>query len=318
MTPPIPLTADQRTDAALQLVLQRQLDSLLANVPGVRDQVDTEFLHDLRVAVRRARSLLGQVRGVFPARRVEGLRADLGWLGRCTNAARDMDVFLLALDEYTARLPPASRPHLAPFRRFLTTQRVSAYAEAARCFECARYRRMEKRWHSLAHGPLPRKPTARRALSPVGEVARKRVWRAYRRLMKLGSAIGPESPARDLHAVRIAGKKLRYLMESFRSLFPRKALGTLIRSLKTFQDNLGEMQDLQVQQERLRGFGKAMADEDDLPAQAREAMDRLVRELSRREARVRLEFAERFQAFSAPETVGTFRETFRARPGKDR
>ena len=50
----------------------------------------------------------------------------------------------------------------------------------------------------------------------------------------------------------------------------------------------------------------------------RDAMDRLVRELSRREARVRLEFAERFQTFSAPETVGTFRETFRARPGTDR
>lgn len=318
MTPPIPLTADQRADAALQLILQSQLDSLLANARSVHVQDDPKFLHNLRVAVRRARSLLGQVRGVFPARRVEGLRTDLGWLGRCTNSARDMDVFLLALDKYTARLPPASHPHLAPLRRFLTTQRESAYAEAARCFGCARYRRMEKRWHSLAHGPLPRKPSAPRALSPIGEVARKRVWRAYRRLMKLGSAIGPESPARDLHAVRLAGKKLRYLMESFRTLFPRKAMGTLIRSLKTFQDNLGEMQDLHVQQEHLRRFEKAMANEDGLPLEAREALDRLVRELSRREDRVRLKFADRFQAFSAPETVDTFRELFRARRPEDR
>src|SRR5262245_9956070 len=43
------------------------LGMLTANEPGLRADLDTEFLHDFRVAVRRTRSLLRQVRNVFPA-----------------------------------------------------------------------------------------------------------------------------------------------------------------------------------------------------------------------------------------------------------
>ena len=42
------------------------LGILLANEPGLRANLDTEFLHDFRVAVRRTRALLGQIKQVFP------------------------------------------------------------------------------------------------------------------------------------------------------------------------------------------------------------------------------------------------------------
>ncbi len=307
------LAAEQRTDAALQRILHKLLETMLANEQGVRERIDTEFLHDLRVAVRRARSLLGQVRGVFPDRPVAGLRDDLGWLGRSTNAARDMDVYLLAFDDYASRLPAEVRPHLEPFRTFLTAHQARAYGEVAACFDSARFHRLLERWRSLAVRPLPRRPVAKRALRPVGQVARKRIWRAYRTLMRLGGAIHLDSPAADLHEVRIAGKKLRYLMEFFRSLFPPETVGALVRALKTFQDNLGEMQDLHVQQEQLRRFERQMADEGGLAAETRDAMEHLIEGLARRQTEVRLEFADRFDGFSAPETVRAFRQTFRPR-----
>lgn len=307
------LAADQRTDAALQIILQKLLETMLANEPGVRERIDTEFLHDLRVAVRRARSLLGQVRGVFPDRLVAGLRDDLGWLGRSTNAARDMDVYLLALDDYASRLPPEVRPHLGPFRAFLTAHQAQAYREVAACFDSPRFLRLAERWRSLAGRPPPRRPVAKRALRPVDQVARKRVWRAYRALMRLGEAIHLDSPAADLHEVRIAGKKLRYLMEFFRSLFPAETVGALVRALKTFQDNLGEMQDLHVQQEQLGRFERQMAKEGALAPETADAMERLIEGLAQRQTEVRLEFADRFEAFSAPETVRAFRQTFRER-----
>lgn len=309
------LAADQRTDAALQAILRKLLETMLANEKGVREHIDTEFLHDLRVSVRRARSLLGQVRGVFPDRRVAVLRDDLGWLGHATSAARDVDVYLLAFDDYAARLPAGVRPHLEPFRTFLTARQTRAYGELAACLESARFRRLTRRWRLLAGRPLPRRPVAKWALRPVGKVARKRIWRAYRNLMHLGEAIHRDSPPGDLHEVRIAGKKLRYLMEFFRSLFPPEAVDLPVRALKTFQDNLGEMQDLHVQQEQLGRFERQMAKEGTLAPETAAAMGQLIAGLAQRQTKVRLEFAERFDAFSAPETVRAFRQTFRRRNG---
>ena len=44
--------------AAAAAILLRLLDTIDANVGGVLTDTDTEFLHDLRVSVRRSRSAL--------------------------------------------------------------------------------------------------------------------------------------------------------------------------------------------------------------------------------------------------------------------
>ena len=46
-------------------VLRRLLEIIEANLPGTLADVDSEFLHDLRVAVRRTRALQRELRGVF-------------------------------------------------------------------------------------------------------------------------------------------------------------------------------------------------------------------------------------------------------------
>jgi CHAD domain-containing protein len=311
------LSPDLRGDAALQVILRKLLETALANEAGVRGQVDTEFLHDLRVAVRRARSLLGQVPGVFPDRTVSALRDDLGWIGRATNLARDMDVYLLAFDGYGARLPEPIRPHLEPFRAFLLEHQTLAYRELGDLLDSGRFHRLVERWRALALRDLPRRPAAPRARRPVAQVVRKRIWRAYRAVMKQGRAIRPGSPARALHELRIACKKLRYLMEFFRSLYPPEVIGELIRALKAFQDNLGELQDLHVQQEQLRSFEKEMADEGRLKRDTRHAMEQLIESLAERQTEVRREFGTRFTEFSAPGTVATFRGLFQRRPRKE-
>jgi CHAD domain-containing protein len=53
-----PITATMPAQQAAARVLLRLLDTVEANVPGVLHDVDTEFLHDLRVSVRRTRSAL--------------------------------------------------------------------------------------------------------------------------------------------------------------------------------------------------------------------------------------------------------------------
>ena len=84
---------------ALRRVLHRFLDILLASEAGLVEDVDSEYLHDARVAVRRSRSILAQTKRAFPDAAVRHLRAELAWLGGSTNWLRDLDVFVLDIRE---------------------------------------------------------------------------------------------------------------------------------------------------------------------------------------------------------------------------
>ena len=66
-------TDGPRPTAGARQIHHALLGIIVANEPGLRANLDTEFLHDFRVAVRRTRSLLGQVRQVFPASRRRAL-----------------------------------------------------------------------------------------------------------------------------------------------------------------------------------------------------------------------------------------------------
>ena len=52
------ITADQPASQSAATILLRLLDTIEANIAGVLADTDTEFLHDLRVSVRRTRSAL--------------------------------------------------------------------------------------------------------------------------------------------------------------------------------------------------------------------------------------------------------------------
>ena len=94
----IALSPEMRTDEATKTVLLSMLDMLVANESGVRNNTDSEFLHDYRIAVRKTRSAFNQIKGVFPKHIVERYRNQFAWLGELTGPARDMDVYLFKLE----------------------------------------------------------------------------------------------------------------------------------------------------------------------------------------------------------------------------
>ena len=77
---PVDLAPTVRADVGARQIHLALLGILLANEPGLRANLDTEFLHDFRVALRRTRSLLGQIRHVFPPDAVEHFSSEFrGW-----------------------------------------------------------------------------------------------------------------------------------------------------------------------------------------------------------------------------------------------
>jgi len=79
------LDPQERADRATRTILKRLLDIIRENEAGTRRGTDTEFLHDYRVAVRRTRSALSQIKGVLPAPVLQRYKNEFGWLGQMTS-----------------------------------------------------------------------------------------------------------------------------------------------------------------------------------------------------------------------------------------
>ena len=108
------LDGDRRADATAKEISRGLLDTLEANIKGAEANLDSEFLHDLRVATRRTRSALTQIKGVFAPALVEDYKTRFAWVQRITGPMRDLDVYLLDFDGYQASLPALLRPCLEP------------------------------------------------------------------------------------------------------------------------------------------------------------------------------------------------------------
>jgi len=288
-----------RADLAARRILLRLLDIMEANEAGARAGTDTEFLHDFRVAVRRTRSALTQIKGVLPLRTVNHYKTEFAWLGQITTPVRDLDVYLLNFDSYRASLPVSARADIEPLRDFLDRHRRIEQQAMVKALDSVRYRRLVNNWREFLRRPVPNRSTLPNAIRPVLEVACERIWRIYQRSLDEGRAITADSPPEVLHELRKTCKKLRYLMEFFQSLFPPRRIKSPIRALKALQDNLGDYQDCTVQIATLKQFSHQMAAEGDAPPDTLLAMGMLIDELERRQEAAHEEFADRFGKFDS-------------------
>ena len=295
----VPLRPDQPADEALRQVLLHLLSAMRANEEGTLRGLDTEFLHDFRVAGRRTRSALSQIKDVLPAEIEEHYRAEFGWLGTVTGPARDLDVYLLSFPAFQDMLPGPLRADLDPLQDLLVRRRRQEQQKLTRALRSRRYALLVESWRQGLELGFPRdSPDPTKADRPIFEVASDRLRRAYKRTLREGAAINAESPPEDLHELRKSCKKLRYLLEFFQNLYEPKAIEASVRSLKALQDTLGEYQDLSVQSHYMQGF------EDDLRASGADsdvvqrAIAVLVEAFFVRRDVVRSEFHERFEVFS--------------------
>jgi CHAD domain-containing protein len=311
----IKLQPDMRADAAVRQVMLNLYRAMEVNEQGTIEDLDSEFLHDFRVAVRRTRSALAELKWVFPPATLKRFRREFAWLGSITTRLRDLDVYLLKFDRYKAMLPKELQAGLEPLRDLLRDkQHIEQTRHLAVQLRSARYRRLKQQWLRYLNSPLAKRPVAADAARPIGEVARRRTWRMYKRVMREGRAITADSPPAELHELRKSCKKLRYLMEFFQCLYRPKSIRALIRELKQLQENLGDYQDLDVQIASIEHFAEEMNERgvyDDTTAQAMQA---LLASLHAQMDDVRAHFHERFERFSLKETRKLFRELFRPEP----
>ncbi|MGI9185171.1 MAG: CHAD domain-containing protein [Solirubrobacteraceae bacterium] len=305
------LAYDQRADAAAVAVLRSLLEVIEGNREGAMSGADPEYLHQLRIAVRRSRTVQRQFKHVFPPFDLPGFRREFKWLQRATGESRDLDVYLLGFDELRALVPEDMQDDLGPLRQVIGHWSLAAQGVMARAVASRRTAELLGDWEMLLESLVQRPTDERRdATLPIGELAGLRIRRVYKRMRKLGGRLDSDSPAVAFHELRKKGKELRYLLELFGlQLHDHEVVSDLVSALKELQDVLGRHQDREVQIAMLRSLADEVAG---LPRgpQAVLAMGVLIERLRADEREARREFAERFALLASSEHHDQVKATF--------
>ncbi len=208
---------------------------------------DPEGVHQMRVGVRRLRSLVGAYRPYLAADVHAFLSGELRWLQQQLAPARDWDVFVTeTVLPLRGRLPDDLA--LEALRRESEALRRSAYEQARGTLADPRYTELVLRLELLLDAggwSAPDLGEGRLLDRPAGEFAAELLQRRHKRLRKLGGKHGDLSES-GLHKVRLLGKKLRYHGEFFRSLYPRKPTRRYLAALTEIQEPLGSLNDAVV------------------------------------------------------------------------
>ena len=206
------------------------MDRVLAELKRVRSSPDADAVHDIRVAIRRCRSVAAVMEEVDPDPAWPQMRKIARRLFRRLGALRDAQV----MDEWVKKLAPetdAVRTHLQAAFEFGEPVLRETALRAAEKFD-------EKSWRRL------KRPLCQRArLVPVGGLAAECLaLERFERAKELhAKALRTDKP-KPWHALRIGLKRFRYTAECF---LP-DCHAAWSANLKRIQDLLGELHDLDV------------------------------------------------------------------------
>jgi CHAD domain-containing protein len=221
---------------------------------GARVGQDIEALHNMRVATRRMRAAFKVFGSAYSQKAIKPLLAGLKTTGRVFGPVRDLDVFMEKLQHYQQTLPEAEPDGLQTMLNIWTEERQQTREQMLDYLNSKKYAKFKKNFLEFVKTPglgvkslkSPAKPHQLRHIAPgliyeaYGEV------RAYETVLD-------NAPVETLHQLRIAFKRLRYLLE-----FLQEILGTeaemVIKEIKLIQDHLGDLQDAQVASDILREF----------------------------------------------------------------
>jgi CHAD domain-containing protein len=303
----------QRTDEAAVAVLTALAGITEANIAGTLADLDTEFLHDLRVSVRRARSVLREMKKAFAPEPLQGQRDALKWVQAITGDTRDLDVQLLEWPELAEKVAPDRRAALEPVHVLVAEHRAEAVEALRDELKGTGFTAAWASYRAFLAGDLGPEDDRPDAARPIAKTAGRRIRKVYGRMVEMGGAITDGSPAEDLHELRKRGKELRYLLELFGGLWPTDVVKPMVKTLKGLQDVLGTHQDRAVQVESLRALSGELARRPDGP-NALLALGTLVDRLEDEQEDARAHFAERFAPFAAKSQQKLVDQTFRGMP----
>ncbi len=302
------LDGDAPVYQSARQLLQFTFSIMQANEEGIKKDLDSEFLHDYRVAIRRTRSILKQLKSVFEPEKTVYYLNFFRELGKRTNELRDRDVSLLREASYFHSLPPCLRPSLKLFFTDIAASRKQLHKQFCSYLASDDCQSFLAEWDAFVHQQsIPDVEHCPNAPLSTASVAVESIKKAWKTVLRHGRQVSEETTDSEIHALRIDCKKLRYLLEFFSSIFPHKSVAPVVRQLKDLQENLGDFVDFSVQLHSLRERLKALppGKEEILLAAS---MGALMATLFQKQEEARGTFHQTFKAFDHEKTAELFHD----------
>lgn len=229
-------TGDSAMDAFRRIALAC-LVHLQDNEYGVRCSNSPEPVHQARVAIRRLRTALRLWRPLLPE---SFLVFDAAWrnLAGTLGEARNHDVLLLEILAPLARAFPV-QPDVQRLLRRAQAAGKHTRKTARTALATPDYSRLLLEFTAATLSLEAAEP------SPLADFARRCLKRRARRVARLT----PENPAAAsaaLHPLRIALKRLRYALEFFAELFPKRRYRRYHLKICRLLELLGQLNDHSV------------------------------------------------------------------------
>ena len=237
------------------------VSDLRIEIAGLDLAMTEDQIHRARVALRRLRSILSVFGKALPDTARRALSRDLAALASALGQAREWDVFVAGtLGPLLAALGEERGLKGLGFTAAVLRERAAAEAYAA--VMASDFMGLSLRlaaWFDAGLWPEPPSAEATALLAePLGRHALALLKKSHKRFLAAGAHLSGAG-AGELHGLRIDAKRLRYITEFFRPLFPGKPARRYIAALRDIQDILGTLNDAVV----ARGLAVKLAAQDD-------------------------------------------------------
>lgn len=234
---PVELKKNQPLSTALQTLLWSVIQQVQGNLPGTMQTQNVEYLHQLRIALRRLRVLLRMLERVQADAQLAAFRQEFSALCSALGRVRNWDVFIANI------VLPLSERMLQDTG--LRTLLEDSRGQRAACFNGLMQHASMQSWQKL--------------LLQFGSWMLGAYWQQFaqdelalrdfasRHLMELADQLAQQdADASNLHTLRIQAKKLRYSAEFFASLYGKHKSAAYLAALSALQEVLGQINDAAV------------------------------------------------------------------------
>jgi triphosphatase len=248
----IELSPDDSVESALQTMLRSCVSQISANLLAVRTGRNPEGPHQLRVGLRRLRSVLSVFAKVIAREQVTRIKEDVRWLSAEVGAVRDLDVMM---EELVA--PLAAEADMSGILDLLDATRTEAHARldaavadgrtGALLIDLVAFTEGRGWLSSVDIGQ------SQRMVEPIESFAVEAVRRLKTKVARMGREPDELTPE-ERHELRKKFKALRYTLDFFLPVLGKAVRKDLLPAVKAAQDVLGTLNDIHMAHVMLDGM----------------------------------------------------------------
>lgn len=211
---------------------------------------DIEHLHQFRVNTRKTRALLSEMGMIFDKDIVCKIKENFKATQKVSNLKRDIDVYIENINEFSIGKDEAC---MEKFSKYLWEKGAEEELKVKVFAQSPEYKHMMDEWR------LVLSEESDFYLSDKSKIyiyltSKEKILNRYKKICSKINDLQKNFHTSDLHRIRIFCKKLRYMLESFKSLFKKKNVERIILDLKEFQTTLGDFNDYENQQHIIKDF----------------------------------------------------------------